>query len=375
MKKVLMVLTNHFTHDARVMKEAVSLTRNGYDVTVRCFYRPDLAKKEILDGVKIERVLETGHRAKRRNIFQKIFFYFQFMYSFSKESKQFQYIHCHDLMPLPIAVFIKWKNLNTQKLIYDCHEYETEVHSSSKIKKTISKFIERFFIRFTDKVIVVSDSIAQEYVRLYKIEKPLLVMNCPPYSKSVEKNYFREKFNIRNDQIVFLYQGALSSARGIDMIMRSFTELPTDKKVIVFMGYGQMQKEITEISNQSDNVFMHEAVSPGVLHDYTSSADVGICYIKNSCLNYYYCMPNKLFEYSMANLPVISSDLFELSKFQETYDNGWIVKEDNRDAFTRIILSIGEKEIQAKKYNIEKVKLKYNWEEQEKNLIALYQSL
>ena len=59
---------------------------------------------------------------------------------------------------------------------------------------------------------------------------------------------------------------------------------------------------------------------------YTISADVGIHAIKNSCLNHYYCMPNKLFEYAMAGLPVIVSNMKEMRDFVLLNQMGVVVE-------------------------------------------------
>lgn len=373
-KKILFLLNNHFTHDSRVLKEGRSLTNAGYDVTIRCFHDDGLKKYEEVEGIHVERVLYT-RRNSAKNLLYKIFLLISYFKNCLKDSKKFTYIHCHDLNTLPIGVVIKWMNLKGQKIIYDCHEYETEVYRPQIWVKPIFKVVERLFIHHADKYITVSESIAEEYKKKYGLKKVYLVLNCPLLVNYIHTDFFREKFDIRKDQMVFLYQGTFNTGRGIDILINVFKNLPDDEKVIVFMGYGDMQNEIQKAAKQSKNIYVHCAVKPKVLHEYTCSADVGICYIKNSCLNYYYCLPNKLFEYAMADLPVISSNLFELNKFFKKYKNGWIVSEDNFKAFKDLILSINKADLQTKKNNLEKIKLIYNWEEQEKNLLQLYKTI
>ena len=75
--KILMLLNNHFTHDARVLKEARSLANAGYDVTVRCYWDIGLSKAEEKDRFKIERILFIP-RQNQKNIFHKIFLLFSF---------------------------------------------------------------------------------------------------------------------------------------------------------------------------------------------------------------------------------------------------------------------------------------------------------
>ena len=46
----------------------------------------------------------------------------------------------------------------------------------------------------------------------------------------------------------------------------------------------------------------------------TQQADLGIAPIQNVCLSYYYCAPNKVFEYLLGGIPVIGSNFPELKK-------------------------------------------------------------
>lgn len=65
-------------------------------------------------------------------------------------------------------------------------------------------------------MITVSDAIADEYVKLYDIEKPALVLNTPPYKEIQKKNIFRETLGIKENQTIFLYQSGLSKGRDRD---------------------------------------------------------------------------------------------------------------------------------------------------------------
>ena len=55
-KRVVMLLMNPCTHDTRVMKEATSLTKNGYEVHIVALMKPNLEVEEVIDGVTIHRV-------------------------------------------------------------------------------------------------------------------------------------------------------------------------------------------------------------------------------------------------------------------------------------------------------------------------------
>ncbi len=416
-------MLNTFTNDSRVLKENISLKKAGYDVTVLALYREDLKDIEVIDGVKVKRLHGGGVRKRtferkvqlvvspcatcqnNEYIFMKslssflakalkyiyikiklklirpIFIIFsvqpfKLFFKFVKEAKEADILHCNDLYTLPMGVAVKFLYNKKVKIIYDAHEYETEVNRLRGIKKIFKKILERFFIGFADKIITVSDSIANEYVRLYSIKKPYLVLNTPHFKGNINKNnIFREKFSIEKEKLIILYQGALGPGRGIEIILQAFGGINNKKIAIVFMGYGNLKNRIIGYAEKNNNIFFHDAVSPENLLDYTCSADFGICTIEDTCLSYRYCLPNKMFEYLMAEIPVIASDLPEMKKIITTYNVGVTLKSNTYEGIKNAVdeaINLNRTEIHR---NILRIKKEYNWEEQEKVLLKLYGEL
>jgi len=94
---------------------------------------------------------------------------------------------------------------------------------------------------------------------------------------------------------------------------------------MVFMGYGELDTLIKEYANIYDNIYLKEAISPSVVLQYTASAYVGVSYIDNPSLNDELCLPNKLFEYIMAGLPVIVNNAPEMRKLVEQHNIGIVL--------------------------------------------------
>ncbi len=141
------------------------------------------------------------------------------------------------------------------------------------------------------------------------------------------------------------------------------------------MGYGALEECVKDISKEHTNIYFHQAVSPEVLLEYTSSADFGISIIEDKCLSYRYCLPNKMFEYFMAELPVIVSNLPEMKRLVEDNSLGVVAKENSTKGLKKAIeeaVLLDQDELQK---NIQKVKEIYNWEEQEKVLLDTYKEL
>jgi glycosyltransferase involved in cell wall biosynthesis len=288
-------------------------------------------------------------------------------------------VHCNDLETLPVGWLVK--RLYKAKLVYDAHEYEIEEGTQGRLRLLTEKFLEKNLIRKADRVLTVSESIANEYARIYQISKPDLVLNCPAFTEVKQKqNLFRDKFQISDDQPVFLYQGGFSPERGITIILETFKNVWEEQAVhpvpvVIFMGFGVLENQIREYTEKYPNIFLHPAVSPNELLQYTSSSDFGILFYENTCLNHYYCSPNKMFEYLMAELPVIISDLYEMKRIVNEYGVGVAAHENSVAGLQKAICDVMEKGPLSFKSNIRDAKNIYNWENQEKVLLHAYQAV
>ncbi len=375
MKKVTSIVLNNFKNDSRVLKENISLQKAGYNVQVVALHEEYLSEFEKIQNISVHRIkLKTRSWSKNKII--QILKYFEFIYKTVKLYKQSDIFHCNDLNSLPIGVIIKKFFNKDAKIVYDAHEYEiNHTPNENKYKIKIQYFLEKFLIKYADKVITVSDSISDEYVRLYNIKKPELVLNTPPYKEIKKRNIFRETFGIQENQTIFLYQGGLSHGRGIEILLEAFKAIDNKNAVIVFMGYGPLERLIKDTSKEYSNIYFNEAVSPTVLLDYTSSADFGISTIEDSCLSYKYCLPNKMFEYIMAEIPIIVSNLYEMKRFVELNKIGTVAKENTPNGLKKSIEEAMKLDKEELGINIRKLKTVYNWEEQEKVLLNVYKGL
>ena len=368
--KVLMLLKSSLDYDSRVKKEIASLAAAGFKISL------------VSVNGSLDSSLETHnilyYQAKRRFLpgVSSFLSQFLFMRSAVNAYKKHDIIHSHELNTLFAGVMLKIIKNRKIKLLYDSHEYApNDVPNEGKLSITVKHLFEKALIHFADSVIVVSDSIANEYSRLYGIPKPHLVLNCPAYHEQPKRNLFRKRLGIRADQTIFLYQGGLSKGRGIELLLEAFSDLNTDKNVLVCMGYGPLEGLIQEKAQQQSTVFFHPAVSPDVLLNYTSSADYGVSFIEDSCLSYRYCLPNKMFEYLMAGLPVLTSNLYEMKRLVETEGIGIVAEENTVEGFRKAVEASLIQDYDAIQKNVFAARRKYCWENQEVRLVDTYHKL
>jgi len=100
------------------------------------------------------------------------------------------------------------------------------------------------------------------------------------------------------------------------------------------------------------------------------SADFGLCLIQSVSLSDYYCLPNKLFEYAFAGVPVLASNFPDLKEIVQTHGLGLVSKVDVHS----LINAIKQLENQESSFGFKNL-FKLSWKKQEEKLLALYEDL
>lgn len=361
-------------NESRVLKETNSILNHNIasKVFIASLHADDLEEEKIYSNKLILNRFKLSSRKLSKNLFVQILKYLEFIYrvAFFYSKKDITMVNIHSIALLPLGVLLKY--LYQSKLVYDTHELETETGDYNSFRKKLAKFMEKYLIKKCDLIFVVSENIANWYEKEYNILRPVVVKNVPRLIDIKKTNHFRENLSIKDDSIIVLYQGGLSRGRGVDLLLESFKKRSNDKVVIVFMGDGELEEEIKTASKEKNNIFFHPTVAPEIVLEYTSSADIGISFIENTCLSYYFCLPNKLFEYAMAGLPVIVSNMKEMRELVENYKMGIVIEDDKVSSMNNAIDKILESNIEQMKQNAKRCAEENAWEKQEIKMINEY---
>lgn len=377
MKKVVSIVFNNFLHDSRVLKEAISLKKAGYAPVVVAMHEANLPEKEEVAGIPVHRIrLKTRQWSKNR--FIQLFKYAELFYRIARHYRRADIFHVNDDGPLPMAVLIKWFLNRRALVVYDAHELEFDKNeaNSNYYPTPVRALAERIFIRHADAILTVSPLIADAYVQRYRIPRPEIVMNCPPYEEQPgSEDLFRKAFGIGPDPKIFLYQGGLIPNRGVELLLEVFQHLDQNH-VLVFLGFGPLVPLVEEKAKRHANIFFHPAVSPTELHRYTASADFGFCLYQGISGNHNLTIGNKIFQYIMAGVPMLASDLAGLRHVLKSPNMG-LVLEDFRDPerVKQAILQIGSWKKEDYLPALKQAAREYNWENQEKVLLDVYKRL
>lgn len=342
------LLKGDYRIDSRVRNETESLI-DHYEVHVFCFNEGllvDDCREELRNDVKIRYFLIGSSLVGKLKAWLKI--------RDVAQDLNPVLIHAHDLQSLPLG-FLLAKKIKA-KLIYDSHELWSQAHHQPRFPGIVkvAKLIERFFAKRVDAVITVSDSIAKFLSNYFNHHHVHVIRNVPTYMRpnicadSVEKLKLRKKLGLADDDVLFLYQGLIKRERGVFLIADSLKYISDKRIVLLYLGSGSDLEELKAYTDSlaiSSHVRFQDSVPQDKLALYTSSCDVGVHAIQNTCLNHDYCLPNKLFEYLQCGKPVVVSDLTEMKRFVCEYKLGLVFRDGDANSLAKALTYLLDEKI------------------------------
>lgn len=369
MKKAIVSVINDLSTDQRVHKVCTSLQAMGYDVT--------------LVGRKQRKSLPLQERAYKT---KRMFLLFEkgplFYLEYQKRLFWYLIFHKADVLVsndldtlLPNFLVSKLKG---GELVYDSHEIFCEVPElqNNPTKKNIWKSLERWIFPKLKHVFTVNDSIAKIYSEEYKVPVQV-IRNIPPLANQlILKPTTKQELGIPQNKKIIVLQGAgINIDRGAEEAVEAMQYV--NDAVLMIVGSGDvitLLHQMVEKLNLSDKVIFVGKVPFEKLLQYTHHADLGLTLDKDTNINYKYSLPNKLFDYIHAGVPVLASGLVEIKNIIDQYKVGDCIQSHDPKHIADKINSIlnNENQLQDWKKNCKIAAENLNWEKEEKLLTQVY---
>lgn len=263
-------------------------------------------------------------------------------------------VHCHDTLMLPLGAIVSL--VVGSALVYDAHELESRKAGQSKLLSWATELVERLCWSRIALFISVSPAIVDWYKQRFGMRRSIVVLNTPivsqhmsdgvnrPMSSAAGPRYFHRLYGLEARTVVFIYVGLLVPGRGIERLLQVFSRSGI-KSHVVFMGYGD-QVGVSDWACRHANIHLHPAVSHERLVPLIREADCGLCLIEDVSLSDRLCLPNKLFEYAFAGVPVLASRLPEISRVVGEYGLG-ICCDSDVDSIEAAVRKVEREGIQA----------------------------
>lgn len=359
-KKIIVSVTNDLVSDNRVHKVCTSLLQMKFNVV--------LVGRKLPWSTEIKRDYSTK---RMRLLFNKgPLFYAEYnlrlflLLLFAKSDV----LLANDLDSLT-ANFLA-SRLKRIPLVYDSHEYFTEVPElieRPRVQK-IWEWLESKMLPNVTYAYTVCDSIANVYHKKYGTGFRV-VRNLPQTKKSQTKKTEAAKKMI-------LYQGAVNLARGLKQAILAMHYVENAELVIA--GDGDIKTELEELVQREklENTVRFVGRLPlEKLSELTVQADLGLSVEEDFGLNYRFTLPNKLFDYIQAHVPVLVTNLPEMAAIVRKYKVGAITDSLEPKLLAATISDALFNTVKRKIWdeNLPLAAEELVWENEEKILVELYE--
>jgi glycosyltransferase involved in cell wall biosynthesis len=340
-----------------------SLSKAGYDV--------ELVGRELKESVEL---LKESYKQKRiRCFFNKgKLFYVEFnirlfIHLLFKQTDAICAIDLDTIAP----VFTAGK-LKRVKLVYDAHEYFTEVPEVVRrpMIQRIWKWIERVLVPGFDLAYTVSQGLSTLFQTHMGIEFHV-IRNVPAKQTALVSK------ELHTNAPFILYQGALNEGRGLENLLVAMREIPIKLKLAGEGDLSELLRKQVETLKLNSKVEFLGFLPPERLKEVTLQSTIGINILEPVGKSYYYSLANKFFDYVQAGVPQVCIDFPEYRYVNNQYEVAILIK--NTSSYE--IKNAVERLLNDKTYysrlqgNCADCTAHINWDTEEQKLITLYHEL
>lgn len=361
--KVCHLTSAHNYNDIRIfIKECRSLASNGYEVHY-------VVPSTEIQLTEIDGVVIHGINRKVKNRIDRMLNNTKMVYQKALEiDADIYHFHDPELIPIGLKLIRKGK-----KVIYDIHEdVPKAILSKYYINKFLRGIISRIFKIYENNaakkfsyLITATPNIGE---RFKKINRNTITINNYPILKEL---YANESESIKQKQIS--YVGGISIIRGALQVIEASKDIPGKVKLAGPILETEIKNKIEDTSEVEYLSILNREEVKKLLSE--SLAGI-VTFLPEP--NHVDAQPNKMFEYMSAGIAVIGSNFPLWKEIIEGNECGICVDPESPKEIKQAMLTIlnnPEEAIEMGKRGRKAIENKYNWEQEEKKLLSVYEKL
>ena len=370
-KKIAFVsVINDLVTDNRVNKSCMALIECGYDVT--------LVGRKLSNSLPIPNW--TFKTIRLKMIFKKgplFYFFFNLRLFFVGLINKTDLFYANDLDTL--APMFLLSKLKKKPLIYDSHELFCEVPElkASRIKKSIWQKLEGYIIPKLQTCITVNVSIAKIYEAKYNVPF-YIIRNISDFDQSfIPKS--RVQLSLPEDKKIILLQGAgINLDRGAEELIDAMEFVQNAVLYIIVSGdvCENLKQKVSFNKSIQNKVVLINKLPKSELINYTFNADIGLSIDKNTNLNYLYSLPNKIFDYIQAEIPILASRLPEIENIILQYKIGDFIDDHNpKTIANKLNEMLYSQQLSSYKKYLAIAKKEITWKSEKEKLLTIIKNI
>jgi glycosyltransferase involved in cell wall biosynthesis len=359
LKKIIVAVTNDLSTDQRVAKSCKTIYEAGFE--------PILIGRKL----KLSLPIKRAYKVKRYNLWFNSGALFYANYNI-RLFVSLIFTNCHaiwanDLDTL-LACYLASK-LKRVPLIFDSHEYFTEVPEiqHKPLVKKVWLTIEEWIVPKLKFCITVNQSIAGLFKTKYGADFSV-VKNIPIQIELQKRSFDLSQLGFVKENLTLILQGSgINVDRGAEELLEAINIVDGINLIVVGAGDVLTFLQTYVLDHKlADRVKFFPRMEYQEMMNYTQLADIGVTLDKNTNINYQYSLPNKLFDYIHAEIPVLASPLVEVGKVIIENDLGWVLSEHSVAAIVSFLKEIknDKNQLLSKKQNCSLAKVNYSWQKE-----------
>ena len=292
-------------------------------------------------------------------------------------------IHAHDFRMVGIGVRAAERRRSIGKecrVVYDAHEYMPGVHARNLSWRLANEQHESVYAPRADAVVTVSGELATMLKDRHKLAAlPTIVLNAPPAAEPLvtTHNGIRNSCGISDQTPLMVYIGSPAPQRGLMTIVESLPHLDTLHAALVLPPSTPLAEPLKERAAElgvTDRLHVLPYVPAAEVVSYIREATLGVIPIHHQ-LNHEISLITKYFDYVHAGLPIVVSDVREMSRTTAELGNGEIFTAESTEGFVEAVRKVLVDPDRYSAVYTPELRHSWSWEAQAERLISLYDAL
>lgn len=375
--RILTVWDGDYPWDVRVEKICKTLIAAGHEAHLVCRNSNAKPRREVIDGIQVRRVFAFNKNFPRLNaaLTFPAFFSPLWAHEIRRAIKEIRpdAIIIRDL-PIALAV-VPWAKAANIPTVLDMAEcYPEMIRCAWKFDKFrisnifvrnpyLADVVEKITINNVNNIWVMIEESAERLVsKGVSPEKIKLVSNTPAPDSGVP-----EQRHSQGDLLRIVYVGLINPSRGLATVVKAAKVLK-DKKQNFQMKIVGSGKDFPRISQMVRDLGLGEQVEltgwidHKLLSGILDQSDIGLV-PHYSCSHWNNTIPNKIFDYMKARIPVIVSDVRPAKRVVEGAGCGLAYKDTDENDLAEKIISLKDESLRQSmgKNGYRAIEEKYNW--------------